>query len=312
MRNKSYKHQPVLLTEVITALAIQQNGIYVDATLGRGGHTKAILENLGPEGRLIAIDKDPEAVVLTKEFLGQDKRLEVIHGSFADLQEIAEERGVKEKINGILFDLGVSSPQLEDPTRGFSFLQPGPLDMRMDNTKGLTAAEWLAFAKESEISNVLHDLGEERFARRMARAIVTERELEPITTTTRLAEIVSKANLRWEKGKHPATRAFQAIRIFINQELTELQHSLAQALDILAVGGRLAVISFHSLEDRIVKQFIREHSQRKNIPAEIPIVFKEERFKLKDLSRGIKPTAEEIAANPRSRSAVLRIAEKLS
>lgn len=311
MRAKSFLHQPVLLREVIEALAIDRDGIYIDGTLGRGGHTQEILKLLGPQGRLIAIDKDPAALASVGKELEADQRVTLIHGSFVLMKEIAKQQNIIGKVNGILLDLGVSSPQLDEPERGFSFLQDGPLDMRMDNTSGITAAAWLAAAKEAEIADVLHDLGEERYARRIARAIVRERAVEPIVTTGRLAAIVSEANPAWEKSKHPATRAFQAIRIFINEELNELQASLEQVLDILAIAGRLVVISFHSLEDRIVKRFMRRHSQDESLPAYLPVVHKEVRPRLKRLGRGIKPTVGEIAANPRSRSAVLRVAEKL-
>lgn len=306
-----YQHQPVMLQETLAALVIRMNGAYVDATLGRGGHAKALLEQLGQSGRLLAIDKDPEAITSAQHLFGNDPRVMVQHGSFAMMGQFAKQHELVGKVNGILIDLGVSSPQLEDPQRGFSFLKDGPLDMRMDNTRGQTAAQWINSAKEEEISQVLHDFGEERFARRIARAIVAERKLEPIQTTGRLAAIVSDANPAWEKYKHPATRVFQAIRIFINQELKDLQVGLEQALEILAVGGRLVVLSFHSLEDRIVKRFMRYHSQNQT-PLDIPILIEEGRPKLKILGRGIKPTAQEIAMNPRSRSAVLRVAEKLA
>lgn len=312
MIKEAYQHKPVLLNEVLEALKIQKNGIYIDATFGRGGHSKAILDQLDSQGRLIAIDKDPEAIKESEILMTKDKRLEVIHGSFTLIQTIAEEKGLQGKINGVLFDLGVSSPQLEDAERGFSFLLEGPLDMRMDNTQGISAADWLATAKENEIANVLYEFGEEKFSRRIARAIVQQRTLEPITTTQQLAEIVKQANPRWERDKHPATRAFQAIRIFINQELNAIKQVLDQTLEILAIGGRLVVISFHSLEDRIVKHFIRDNSRAAMLPPGLPILFKETHCRLKSLGNVIKPTAKEIADNPRSRSAVLRIAEKIA
>jgi 16S rRNA (cytosine1402-N4)-methyltransferase len=290
----NFAHQPVLLTEVIAALAIKPNGVYVDATFGRGGHSQAILDRLGKNGRLIAIDKDRAAIAFAQEHFKQEKRLLIYHGSFDRLHEIATQENVVNKIDGVLLDLGVSSPQLDDAQRGFSFLQDGPLDMRMDTTRGKTAAEWLKYAKEKEIADVLWQYGEEKFSRRMARAIVAERILAPIETTARLADIVRKANPRWEKTKHPATRAFQAIRIFINQELTDLSNVLEQAIAVLAVGGRLAVISFHSLEDRIVKRFIRKETL------------------LKKIGKFIKANEGELAVNPRSRSAILRVAEKTS
>jgi 16S rRNA (cytosine1402-N4)-methyltransferase len=311
MAQEGYSHRPVLLDEAITGLAIQPSGIYIDGTFGRGGHTQAILDCLGIDGRLIAVDKDPEAVKSAHENFGKDKRCKIIHGSFSQIKKIAEQEKIVGQVDGVLLDLGVSSPQLDDANRGFSFLQDGSLDMRMDTTQGISAAEWLAHAKEKEIVDVLRDYGEERFARRIANAIVNERALEPIQTTARLSAIVSKANPRWEKTKHPATRAFQAIRIFINQELDEVKTCLEQVLDVLKVGGRLTVISFHSLEDRIVKQFIRRHSRGDELPAHIPVVFSEARPRLKSLGRAVRATESEIAVNPRSRSAILRIAERL-
>lgn len=307
----SVSHQPVLLAEIVEALAIKPDGIYIDATFGRGGHSQAILEKLSEVGRLIAIDKDPEAVVFAKKQFVQEPRFAIVHGSFNQLGEIVKKEKITSRVDGVLLDLGVSSPQLDIPQRGFSFLQDGPLDMRMDPTRGMTAAEWIAQAKETEIADVLWKYGEERFARRMAKAIVNERAKEPICTTARLAEVVSKANPRWEKTKHPATRAFQAIRIFINQELIELSICLEQAMEVLAVGGRLVVISFHSLEDRIVKQFIRRYSRGEKLPIEIPVIATEVKPRLKSLGKPIKAKESEIAVNPRSRSAILRVAEKL-
>lgn len=306
-----YLHRPVLMQEVLRELAIRPSGTYIDGTLGRGGHALAILQQLNASGRLIAIDKDPEALANTRSLFQQDPRVVLLQGSFAGLAAIAKAQNVFGEVQGILLDLGVSSPQLDDPKRGFSFLQDGPLDMRMDNTQGDTAAEWLARAKENEITTVLRDFGEERFAKRIAHAIVTERQIKPITTTAHLAEVVSKANPAWEKHKHPATRSFQAIRIFINKELDDLEVGLEQAIEVLAVGGRLGVLSFHSLEDRLVKRFIRSHSQDQKYPVNLPVVAKEMRPRLRAVGRGVKPTADEVAANPRSRSAVFRVAEKL-
>lgn len=309
---QDYRHQPVLLHEVMAGLAIQSDGIYIDATFGRGGHSKAILDHLGVDGRLIAIDKDPTAVKFAEQNFVHDPRFKIVQGSFNQLSEIVAAEKLSGAVTGILLDLGVSSPQLDDPERGFSFLQDGPLDMRMDTSRGMTAAEWLATAKEAEIADVMYEFGEERFSRRMAHAIVQERAIEPIVTTARLAAIISKANPAWEKTKHPATRAFQGIRIFINQELADLEVCLAQALDVLAVGGRLVVLSFHSLEDRLVKQFIRRHSRGEELPAKLPIAFAEmQKPRLKNLGRAIRAKDSELAVNPRSRSATLRIAEKL-
>ncbi len=308
-----FLHQPVMLDEIIAALEIQTDGIYIDATFGRGGHSGAILEKLSGEGRLLAMDKDPDAAEFAEDFAtATAAQFTFLKKSFTYLERFAQDEKVAGNVNGILMDLGVSSPQLDNPARGFSFLQDGPLDMRMDTTNGEAVAGWLNRAKEQQIADILHEYGEERYARRIARAIVRERMIEPIQTTGRLAAIVSAANPAWERHKHPATRVFQALRIFINQELTELQAALEQALNILAIGGRLVVVSFHSLEDRIVKRFIRKHSKDESLPAGLPVMASVLRPRLKGLGRSIKPTEAEIARNPRSRSAVLRIAEKLA
>lgn len=307
---KKFQHQPVLLEEVLQALAIKPDGVYVDATFGRGGHSQAILAQLGPNGRLIALDKDPAAVAAA-EHLQADKRFTIVHASFSRLEEVMEEQGCMGQVDGLLLDLGVSSPQLDEPERGFSFLRDGPLDMRMDPTMGIDAAAWLNSAKAANIAEVLREYGEERFAKRIAGAIVAAREQAPIMTTAQLAKIVSEANPRWEIGKHPATRSFQAIRIFINQELEELKLVLNQALAVLKVGGRFAVISFHSLEDRLVKQFMQKQ-EKGDLPIDLPIRQVEIRQKLRVVGRAVKPAAGEIELNPRSRSAVLRVAEKLS
>lgn len=307
-----FNHQPVLLQEVVDGLAVNPEGIYIDGTFGRGGHSCKILEALSQKGRLIAIDKDRTAVEFAQQTFKEDKRFAITHGSFNELVSIASQYQVMGKVDGILLDLGVSSPQLDDAQRGFSFLQDGPLDMRMNIHQGEAAAEWLNRAKETEIAEVLFEYGEERFARRIAKAIVHNRTLTPIVTTGQLAAIASAANPRWEKYKHPATRTFQAIRIFINRELIELAACLEQVIDVLRIGGRLAVISFHSLEDRIVKRFIRRLSQDKKFPVGLPIREKEAHARLKSLGRAIKPSPDEIAVNPRSRSAILRLAEKLT
>lgn len=306
----NFQHRPVLLDEVLQGLAVKPNGIYVDATFGRGGHTQAILAQLGPEGRLIALDKDPTAIAHA-EFLKTDKRFTIVHASFSRLEEVMEEQGCIGEVDGLLLDLGVSSPQLDDPERGFSFLRDGPLDMRMDPTMGIDAATWINSAKAATIAEVLREYGEERFAKRISAAIVAAREEAPITTTAQLAKIVAEANPRWEIGKNPATRSFQAIRIFINQELNELKLVLNQALTVLKVGGRLAVISFHSLEDRVVKQFMQKQ-EKGDLPADLPVRQVEIRQRLRILGRAVKPAAMELDLNPRSRSAVLRIAEKIS
>lgn len=307
-------HTPVLLAEVIAALAIKPNGIYIDATFGRGGHSQAILAQLSPQGQLHAFDKDPTAVAFAREHFSQESRLHIQAGSFTQLASYCQEQRLTGQINGILLDLGVSSPQLEEAARGFSFLQDGPLDMRMDNHKGESATEWLAKVKEVELAEVLHRYGEERFARRIAKAIIRARAVEPIITTGQLASIVSAAHPAWEKNKHPATRVFQALRIMVNQELVELDRVLNQAIDLLAKGGRLAIISFHSLEDRMVKQFMRKHSRLDLGPPGLPLRATEintQRPALQILGKSIKPSTQEIAVNPRSRSATLRVAEKI-
>lgn len=310
---KQEQHQPVLLAEVIENLALDSDGIYVDATFGRGGHAKQILQRLGDKGRLIAIDKDPDAVTFAKQQWGHDERFKVYQGSFSQLKTIAEVEGIVNQASGILLDLGVSSPQLETAERGFSFLREGPLDMRMDPQTGISAAEWLAYAKEKEIAQVLKDYGEERYAKRIARAIVEEQKLRKIVTTVQLANVVKLAHPHWERFKHPATRTFQAIRIRVNNELEDLKVCLGQSIDVLKCGGRLLVISFHSLEDRIVKRFIRQHAHEAVELKKLPFMPAEwGRPKLKILGRGIRPSAYAIKTNPRSRSAVLRMAEKIA
>lgn len=307
-----HQHIPVLLREAIDNLVVSAGGIYIDATFGRGNHSQAILNRLNINGRLIAFDKDPEAVVYAKQYFSNDKRFTIIHSSFARMQIYLKELHVLNQVNGILFDLGVSSPQLNNPDRGFSFAREGKLDMRMDTSQGLDAMHWLANVTEQELANVLWQYGEEKFSRRIARAVVHARNEVPITTTSQLADIITRAIPKAKKfqDKHPATRSFQAIRIAVNQELTELQQGLKEALEALAKDGRLVVISFHSLEDRLVKQFIRQHEKGEEIPKGIPI--KESQFKprLKKIGKAIKPSLEEVHDNPRARSAILRIAEK--
>ncbi len=308
---KQEPHQPVLLEKVIEYLAIDPEGIYIDATFGRGGHAGSLLKYLAKKGRLIAIDKDPEALAYAKQHWGDDKRFEIYQASFRTLAEIAKARGVYGQVSGCLFDLGVSSPQLDQAERGFSFLRDGPLDMRMDPKSGISAAAWLACATEKEIAQVLKDYGEERYAKRIARAISEERKLKPIVTTVHLANVVKAAHPRWERHKHPATQTFQAIRIRINNELEDLKLGLEQSLDVLKIGGRLLVISFHSLEDRIVKRFIRKQAHEAVELKKLPVIPVEWRPRLKSLGRGIKADAYAIKVNLRSRSAVLRIAEKI-
>lgn len=306
------QHQSVLLAEVLSALHLQPNGIYIDATFGRGGHSQAILNQLNSYGRLFAMDKDPQAIAYAKKYFSHDKRFTIYHGSFTDLKKLALEHNIVGKICGILFDLGVSSPQLDDPTRGFSFLHSGKLDMRMDSSRGVDAATWIASISEHDLATVLWEFGEEKHSRRIARAIVNARKDKPITTTQQLADIIKLAHPAWQKGKNPATQSFQAIRIAINHELDDLTCGLDHSLEVLAIGGRLAVISFHSLEDRIVKHFMQHHERADSFPAKLPI--KQSAFcsRLKRLGRAIKPSEKEVLMNPRARSAVLRVGEKLS
>ncbi|MES9959895.1 MAG: 16S rRNA (cytosine(1402)-N(4))-methyltransferase RsmH [Sedimenticola sp.] len=306
------EHLPVLFHEALEALSITPSGVYMDGTFGRGGHSGAILEALGPEGRLIAVDKDPDAVAAAEVAFGGDRRFVIEQGSFAMLERFAEKHQVVGKVDGLLLDLGVSSPQLDRPERGFSFLSDGPLDMRMDNSAGPSAAEWLAGAEAEDIAQVLKAYGEERYAKRIARAIVAARQECAITTTRQLAEIVAAANPSHEKGKHPATRSFQAIRIYINRELDDLSDCLEQSLDVLAPGGRLAVISFHSLEDRIVKRFMRDGERGEQFPPGLPVTQDQLKPKLKRIGKAIKPSAGEVADNPRARSSVLRVAERMA
>ncbi|MDO9319987.1 MAG: 16S rRNA (cytosine(1402)-N(4))-methyltransferase RsmH [Gammaproteobacteria bacterium] len=306
------QHETVLLEAAVAALLVNDTGFYVDGTFGRGGHSRRILQGLQPQGRLLAIDKDPEAIRVARAELGADARFEVVQGSFSRLAELVAAAGLTGKVSGVLLDLGVSSPQLDEAQRGFSFSQDGPLDMRMNPEEGQSAAQWLAFASEQEIADVIYRYGEERFSRRMARAVVEQRKLQPIATTLQLAEIIKQANPAWEKHKHPATRAFQGIRIHINRELEDLQSVLQQALDVLCVGGRLVVISFHSLEDRIVKQFISKQAKGDDYPAGVPVQYADLNPRLKKIGKPVKADDEEVSLNPRSRSAIMRVAEKIS
>jgi len=306
-----WHHKPVMMAPVLTGLAINPQGIYVDATFGRGGHSRQILDQLGPSGRVLAFDKDPAAVAVGRQMAVTDPRLQVFHGSFTQLVSTLEAQRLVGKIHGILMDLGVSSPQLDDPERGFSFQQDGPLDMRMDTSQGVDAATWLGKAKEADIATVLKEYGEERFARRIARAIVKARCERAITTTAQLATIVKEANPNWERHKHPATRSFQGIRIFINRELDDLQMVLPQCLTALVARGRLVVISFHSLEDRIVKRFMQRYSKGQPLPKGLPIKDEALDIQLKIITKNQKATIDEIEQNPRARSAVLRVGEKL-
>lgn len=311
MVDTALSHRPVLLTETLAALEIRPGGRYVDATFGRGGHAAAILERLGPEGKLLALDRDPEAERHAMARFGGDDRFDFVRAAFSRLAEVIAECGWSGRVSGILLDLGVSSPQLDDAARGFGFGRDGPLDMRMDPTVGNGAAEWLDRVAETELDRVLAEFGEERFHRRIARSIIAARQRAPIATTARLAEIVAAAVPTREPGKHPATRAFQAIRIAINDELGELRAVLPQAVAALAPGGRLAVISFHSLEDRMVKRFVREQARGRELPLDLPVAGVPEGMTLRLVGRAARPDAAEVSTNPRARSATLRVAERL-
>ena len=296
---------------MVEALNLRQDGVYLDATFGRGGHSAAILQRLGTGGRLLAMDRDPEAIAAAREMAAGDSRFEVIDRRFGELRSELAERGLEGAVDGILFDLGLSSPQVDDSSRGFSFSGDGPLDMRMDPRTGSSAAEWIETASERELADAIFRFGEERHSRRIAARIIKERKSEPIATTGRLAAIVAAALPRRERRKHPATRAFQGIRIHINEELDELHKGLAGALEALRNGGRLAVISFHSLEDRIVKRFILEQSRGDDFPRDLPVTKGQLRERIRPIGKSRRATAIEVARNPRARSAVLRVAEKL-
>ncbi|MGD8483937.1 MAG: 16S rRNA (cytosine(1402)-N(4))-methyltransferase RsmH, partial [Thioalkalispiraceae bacterium] len=293
MATSIQEHKPVLLDEAIAGLAIKPEGRYVDGTFGRGGHSRAILDKLNEKGRLLAIDKDPAAIAKAEKEFINDERFVLRQGSFAMLGERVKELGWMGQVDGILLDLGVSSPQLDSPERGFSFLHDGPLDMRMDPHQGVSAADWLASAKEQEISRVLKEYGEERFAKRIARAIVKKRDESPIRTTRQLAALIAAANPKHEKGKDPATRSFQAIRIFINQELEDIKTCLAQVVDVLRPGGRLVVISFHSLEDRMIKRFIREQAKGDDFPPDLPVTHVQLNPKMKAIGKVVRASKEE-------------------
>jgi 16S rRNA (cytosine1402-N4)-methyltransferase len=303
-------HQPVMLGPVLEALQVKEDGLYVDGTFGRGGHSTALLGRLGKDGSLLVFEKDPRAVEFAVHHHGEESRLMLRHGSFVNLERVVSELGWQGKVDGILFDLGVSSPQLDDAQRGFSFQNDGPLDMRMDPDAGMSAAEWLAEASSDEIADVLWRYGEERFSRRIARAIIRRRQEAPLTTTGELVAVICSAMPRRDGHKHPATRSFQAIRIFINRELEELETVLPMAVRALAPGGRLAVISFHSLEDRLVKRFIRDQHRGPQLPADLPVMPQAWAPRLQPVGKPVRATEEEIASNPRARSAILRVAER--
>ena len=309
----NFRHITVLLDEAVEGLAVRANGCYLDGTFGRGGHSRLILEKLGPDGRLLGFDKDPLAIATGNALAAEDGRFVVVQRSFAELGDELAQRALAGKVSGILLDLGVSSPQLDDAERGFSFMNDGPLDMRMNPDAGVSAADFIASAAEEEIARVFKEYGEERFAKRMARAVVLRRAEQPFTRTADLAQVLTVANPAWEKGKNPATRAFQGLRIYINNELGDLESGLEAALENLEVGGRLVVISFHSLEDRIVKLFMRKHAKGEmdKLPRDLPIIPKAFEPRLKLIGKPVFASEAELAANPRSRSAVMRIAEKV-
>ena len=309
----SLRHITVLLDEAVAALNVRADGRYLDGTFGRGGHSRLLLQQLGPNGQLLGFDKDPLAIATGQALAAEDGRFVVVQRSFAELGDEVAQRGWTGGVSGILLDLGVSSPQLDDPIRGFSFLNDGPLDMRMDPSRGVSASEWIASADEDEIARVLKEYGEERFAKRMARAVVQRRAEAPFERTADLAKVLTDANPAWEKGKNPATRAFQGLRIHINNELGDLERGLDAALDALEVGGRLVVISFHSLEDRIVKQLMRRHAKGEadKLPRDLPIIPKAFEPRLKLIGKPQYASEAEVKANPRSRSAVMRVAEKV-
>jgi 16S rRNA (cytosine1402-N4)-methyltransferase len=305
------EHASVLLPEALDALVTDPDGRYIDATFGRGGHTRALLARLSPRASVLAIDRDPDAVSAAS-VLQNDQRFTIERGEFGAMSAMVAARGWAGSVNGVLLDLGVSSPQLDRAERGFSFLHDGPLDMRMNPDQGSSAAQWLAGASREQIAQVLRDYGEERYAWRIAGAIIEARDEQAIVRTGQLSRIVRDANPAWEKGKHPATRAFQGIRIFINNELGELEAALAAALDSLAVGGRLVVISFHSLEDRMVKRFFRDQARGNHVPRSVPIIDAQMGRRVSIIGKPLKPSEQEVAANPRARSAVLRVAQKLA
>lgn len=307
---QDHKHESVLLEGAVDALVQRPDGLYLDGTFGRGGHSRAILDRLDDQGRLVAIDRDPDALAAAATI--EDSRFCIARATFADLGEVARQQGVHGRLSGILLDVGVSSPQLDDASRGFSFMRDGPLDMRMDPDAGISAAQWIAETPEREMADVFKRLGEERFAKRLARAVVTQRKEAPITRTVELAELLKAAHPAWEKGRHPATRAFQAIRIHLNDELGQLERALDAALEALAPGGRLVVISFHSLEDRLVKRFIRDKSRGdQHLPRHMPLREDQIQRDMAPVGKAIRPDEQETGLNVRARSAVMRVARKL-
>ncbi|MGF2685916.1 16S rRNA (cytosine(1402)-N(4))-methyltransferase RsmH [Marinobacter sp. DUT-3] len=307
---QKFSHRSVLLDSAVDYLINDPDGLYVDGTFGRGGHSRLVLGKLGEQGRLLGIDKDPEAIRAARELASEDTRFSCYHGSFAELDAAIREQGW-ESVNGVLLDLGVSSPQLDDAARGFSFMRDGPLDMRMNPEQEPSAAQWLAKAEEREIADVIYRYGEERFSRRIARRVVERRQETPLQTTRELAELVSQAVPKKEKNKHPATRTFQAIRIFINRELEDLEVVLAAAAERLVPGGRLVVISFHSLEDRLVKRFMRDIARGPRLPKGVPVTAAEEASEFRLIGKANKANTEEVSDNVRARSAVMRVLERV-
>jgi 16S rRNA (cytosine1402-N4)-methyltransferase len=310
--DRAVEHTPVLLPQVLAALNVRASGVYLDATFGRGGHAGAIVEKLVADGRLLCLDRDPVAVAEARARFAADARVSVFLAPFSALAACADRVAPGLKFDGILFDLGVSSPQLDDPTRGFSFMQDGPLDMRMSKGVGMSAADVVNGASEAELIRIFREFGEERFAPRIARAIVADRASKPFERTLELAGMISRVARTRERHKHPATRVFQALRIHVNGELVELETALSAAFERLAPHGRLAVISFHSLEDRIVKQFIRRHASTDPVYAGLPFVPAHAAPKLRLVGKAIQADSEETARNPRARSARLRVAERLT
>jgi len=308
----SSEHLPVLFNEALEALHIRADGVYFDGTFGRGGHAGAVLDQLGESGRLLAMDKDIDAIRYAQKRFADDKKFEITQGSFAMMADVVNQAGLMGQVSGVLLDLGVSSPQLDNADRGFSFMKEGPLDMRMDTSSGQSAAEWLANAEHEVISDVIRDYGEERHHWKIAKAIVEYRQEQPLETTLQLAKLIESVVPGREKGKHPATRTFQAIRIYINRELDDLMKGLEQAVDVLEEGGRLVVISFHSLEDRRVKRFLREKSQGKRLPIDLPVQYEKTGAVLKLVGKAVRAGKEELERNVRARSAIMRIAEKVA
>lgn len=305
-----FSHETVLLHETVDAIAAGP-GVYVDGTFGRGGHSRLLLSKISADSTLVVFDKDPLAIAAANELAAKDSRVVVVQSGFAELESVLAERNLAGDVQGILLDLGVSSPQLDDASRGFSFKADGPLDMRMNPDAGMSAAQWIASVRETELADVLYKYGDEHFSRRIARGIIKAREIEPIETTLQLAEIIKTSHPKWDHKKHPATKSFQAIRIYINGELDELDRVLEASLQVLKPQGRFAIISFHSLEDRAVKQFIKLQAKGPELPPGLPIMEQDIQRKMKAVGKAIKASKDEVAVNVRSRSAVLRVAEKL-